>query len=38
MRLVEILPAAVHDDDPVVCTLSEVAFGSRPKFEALSYM
>ncbi|KAB5549389.1 heterokaryon incompatibility protein-domain-containing protein [Coniochaeta sp. 2T2.1] len=37
IRLVKIQPAA-HDDDPVVCTLNEVAFGSRPKFEALSYM
>ncbi|KAL5090227.1 hypothetical protein Trisim1_004747 [Trichoderma cf. simile WF8] len=37
LRLVEIQPAA-HESDPVVCTLSEVTFGSRPKFEALSYM
>jgi hypothetical protein len=37
IRLVEIQPAA-HDDDPVMCTLNEVAFCSRPKFEALSYM
>jgi hypothetical protein len=36
-RLVEIQPAA-HESEPVVCTLSEVTFGSRPKFEALSYM
>lgn len=37
LRLVEIQPAA-HESDPVVCTLSEVTFGSRPMFEALSYM
>ncbi|PKK43139.1 hypothetical protein CI102_13571 [Trichoderma harzianum] len=37
LRLVEIQPAA-HESDPVVCTLSEVTFGSKPKFEALSYM
>ncbi|KAM0252147.1 hypothetical protein ACHAQJ_007844 [Trichoderma viride] len=37
LRLVEIQPAA-HESDPVVCTLTEVNFGSRPKFEALSYM
>jgi hypothetical protein len=37
MRLVEIQPAA-HESEPVVCTLSEVTFGSKPKFEALSYM
>ncbi|KAK4076663.1 uncharacterized protein Triagg1_4266 [Trichoderma aggressivum f. europaeum] len=36
LRLVEIQPAA-HEGDPLVCTLTEVAFGSRPKFEALSY-
>jgi hypothetical protein len=36
MRLVEIVPAA-NDSDPVVCTLRAVTFGSRPKFEALSY-
>lgn len=36
LRLVEIQPA-VHDSDPVVCTLSQVPFGSRPKYEALSY-
>jgi hypothetical protein len=37
LRLVEIQPAA-RESDPVVCTLTEVTFGSRPKFEALSYM
>lgn len=37
IRLVEIQPAA-HETDPVACTISEVTFGSRPKFEALSYM
>jgi hypothetical protein len=37
MRLVEIQPATC-ESDPVVCTLSVVTFGSRPKFEALSYM
>ena len=26
------------DGDPIVCTLFEVAFGDRPKFDALSYM
>ncbi|KAL7957221.1 heterokaryon incompatibility domain-containing protein [Trichoderma compactum] len=36
LRLVEIQPAA-HESDPVVCTLTEVTFGSRPKFDALSY-
>lgn len=37
LRLVEIQPTA-HESDPLVCTLTEVTFGSRPKFEALSYM
>jgi hypothetical protein len=37
IRLVEIQPAE-HEADPLVCTLREVACGSRPKFEALSYM
>ncbi|SPO07582.1 uncharacterized protein DNG_10277 [Cephalotrichum gorgonifer] len=37
IRLVEIQPAA-DERDPLVCTLREVTFGSRPKFEALSYM
>lgn len=37
IRLVEIQPAA-HESDPMVCTLREVALGSKPKFEALSYM
>lgn len=37
MRLVKIQPAA-DESDPLVCTLTEVTFGSRPKFEALSYM
>ena len=37
IRLIEIQPAA-RESDPVICTLSEVTFGSRPKFEALSYM
>lgn len=36
LRLVQIQPA-VHETDPVICTLGEVTFGSRPKFEALSY-
>ncbi|KAL7905310.1 heterokaryon incompatibility protein domain-containing protein [Trichoderma velutinum] len=36
LRLIEIRPAA-HESDPVVGTLTEVTFGSRPKFEALSY-
>ncbi|KPA41268.1 hypothetical protein FLAG1_05828 [Fusarium langsethiae] len=29
---------AAKDDDPITCTLSEVAFSDRPKFDALSYM
>ncbi|PON30110.1 hypothetical protein TGAM01_v201477 [Trichoderma gamsii] len=37
LRLVEIQPTA-HESDPLVCTPTEVTFGSRPKFEALSYM
>ncbi|KEZ45311.1 hypothetical protein SAPIO_CDS2114 [Scedosporium apiospermum] len=37
IRLVEIQPAE-HETDPLVCTLCEVAFGRKPKFEALSYM
>jgi heterokaryon incompatibility protein (HET) len=37
IRLVEIQPEA-NDRDPLVCTLEEATFGSRPKFEALSYM
>ncbi|KAK4125735.1 HET-domain-containing protein [Parathielavia appendiculata] len=37
LRLLDIEPAT-HDDGPVVCTLKEVPFGSRPKYEALSYM
>ena len=36
-RLVRI-EAAKRDDDAIICTLSEVAFDSRPKFDALSYM
>ncbi|PNP50522.1 hypothetical protein THARTR1_08738 [Trichoderma harzianum] len=36
LRLIEIQPAA-HESDPVVGRLTEVTFGSRPKFEALSY-
>lgn len=36
LRLIEIQPAA-HESDPVVGKLVEVTFGSRPKFEALSY-
>ncbi len=36
IRLVEIEPAA-NGGDPVVCTLRAVTFGSKPKFEALSY-
>lgn len=36
LRLVQIQPA-VHETDPVTCMLGEVTFGSRPKFEALSY-
>ncbi|KAJ4111466.1 hypothetical protein NW768_011820 [Fusarium equiseti] len=35
-RLLRIEPA--KDDDPIACTLSEVAFCDRPKFDALSYM
>ncbi|KAL7935867.1 heterokaryon incompatibility protein domain-containing protein [Trichoderma chlorosporum] len=37
IRLIEIEPAAC-ESDPLVCTMTEIAFGSRPKFEALSYM
>lgn len=37
IRLVEI-QSAVDDEDPVICSLSEVTYGSKPKFEALSYM
>ncbi|KAL6893436.1 heterokaryon incompatibility protein domain-containing protein [Trichoderma evansii] len=37
VRLVQIQSAA-NESDPVVCTLIEVPFGSRPKFKALSYM
>ncbi|KAH8681849.1 heterokaryon incompatibility protein-domain-containing protein [Xylariales sp. PMI_506] len=37
IRLVEIQPAT-QVDDPMVCTLREATFGSRPKFEALSYI
>ena len=29
---------AAQDGDPIACTLFEVAFGDRPKFDALSYM
>lgn len=36
-RLVRI-EAAKRDDDAIICTLFEVAFGDRPKFDALSYM
>ncbi|KAB5515112.1 heterokaryon incompatibility protein-domain-containing protein [Coniochaeta sp. 2T2.1] len=36
IRLLEISPAA-HDTSPLVCTLREATFGSRPVFEALSY-
>ncbi|KAH7019521.1 heterokaryon incompatibility protein-domain-containing protein [Ilyonectria destructans] len=36
-RLVRI-EAAKRDDDTIICTLFEVAFRDRPKFDALSYM
>ncbi|KAM0341670.1 hypothetical protein ACHAPU_009916 [Fusarium lateritium] len=36
-RLLQIL-AATKEDDPIICSLHEVAFGERPKFDALSYM
>jgi hypothetical protein len=36
IRLLEISPA-VHDTSPLVCTLREATFSSRPVFEALSY-
>ncbi len=36
IRLLEISPAA-HDTDPLVCTVREVTFASRPVFHALSY-
>ena len=36
-RFVKIEPAE-NDEDPIVCTLVNKAFGERPKFEALSYM
>ncbi|KAF9773898.1 hypothetical protein IL306_008196 [Fusarium sp. DS 682] len=29
---------AAQDGDPIICSLSEVAFCDRPKFDALSYM
>ncbi|CAG7566000.1 unnamed protein product [Fusarium equiseti] len=29
---------AAKEDEPITCTLSEVAFSDRPKFDALSYM
>jgi len=35
-RVLRIEPA--KDDDPITCILSEVAFCTRPKFDALSYM
>ena len=37
MRLIRIEPAKT-DDDPIVCSLSEVKFRKKPKFHALSYM
>lgn len=37
MRLVHIESAA-KDDDPISCTLTDVTFGERPKYQALSYM
>ena len=36
MRLLRIEVA--KDEDPITCVLFEVAFGDRPKFDALSYM
>jgi hypothetical protein len=36
-RFVKIEPAE-NDEDLIVCTLVHIAFGERPKFEALSYM
>lgn len=36
-RFVKIEPTD-NDKDPTVCTLLEIAFAERPKFEALSYM
>ncbi|EKJ75441.1 hypothetical protein FPSE_04394 [Fusarium pseudograminearum CS3096] len=29
---------AASDGDPIICTMSEIAFGNKPKFDALSYM
>lgn len=37
IRLLEISPAE-HDTSPLVCTLREATFSSRPVFDALSYM
>ncbi|KAK0627422.1 heterokaryon incompatibility protein-domain-containing protein, partial [Immersiella caudata] len=37
LRLIEIQPA-VKNNDPIVCTLTEATFGSKPQYEALSYM
>lgn len=36
-RFVKIEPTE-NNKDPIVCTLVSIAFGERPKFEALSYM
>ena len=36
-RLVRIEPAE-KDDDPISCTIVNIAFGDRPEYQALSYM
>lgn len=36
-RFVQIEPAQ-SDDEPISCSLVQVAFGDRPKFDAVSYM
>lgn len=36
-RLVRVEPAE-KDDDPISCTIVNVAFGDRPEYQALSYM
>jgi hypothetical protein len=36
-RFVKIEPEE-NDKEPIVCTLVHIAFGERPKFQALSYM
>ncbi|KAF4995626.1 hypothetical protein FGRMN_5018 [Fusarium graminum] len=36
-RLLQIYEATEHDE-PIICSLKEVAFSERPRFDALSYM